>query len=251
VNQMLIQRDAAALGLLEAQTALMNAKRTLATVLNAPPEVVNTLELRGKLHDDAPPPPEADQLIPLAVSIRPDLMAYRLGIGRAEADVRLARANWMQDVYLFYQPFTLQDNRFLGIPGAPNSISWAAGATVNVPLFDRNQGNIRRAQLNVQQTQLELIGLERTIVNEVQQAHADYVATKVAIDRLEKALLPAARQVLDTNLRLYQQGEANMFNYLAAQREYNELVRQFRDSLVAHRRAMLKLNTAVGQRLLP
>ncbi len=42
-----------------------------------------------------------------------------------------------------------------------------------------------------------------------------------------------------------------MFNYLAAQREYNELVRQYRDTLVAHRRAMLKLNTVVGQRLLP
>jgi cobalt-zinc-cadmium efflux system outer membrane protein len=57
--------------------------------------------------------------------------------------------------------------------------------------------------------------------------------------------------VLETNLRLYQHGEADIFHYLAAQREYNELVRQYRDTLVAHRRSMLKLNTVVGQRLLP
>ncbi|HEX4130921.1 MAG TPA: TolC family protein [Pirellulales bacterium] len=250
VNQMLIQRDAAALGLLEAETALGNAKHTLAAMLNSPPATALQLEVRGTLHDAAPAPPEVDQLLPLAVSIRPDMMAYRLGIGRAEADVKLARASWMQDVYIFYQPFTLQDNRFTGT-GASNSISWAAGMTMNVPLFDRNQGNIRRARVNVRQTQLEMLALERAIATEVQQAHVAYKTTKIAIERLEKTLLPAARQVLDTNLRLYQQGEANMFNYLAAQREYNELVRQYRDTLVDHRRAMLKLNSAVGQRLLP
>ena len=31
----------------------------------------------------------------------------------------------------------------------------------------------------------------------------------------------------------------------------NEIVRQYRDTLVRHRRAMLKLNTAVGLRILP
>ncbi|HEX3870443.1 MAG TPA: TolC family protein [Pirellulales bacterium] len=251
VNQMLIQRDAASLGLLEAETALRNAKRTLATQLNIPAANAPFLELRGNMHDRAAPPPDLATLVPLATSIRPDLMAYRLGIGRAQADVQLARASWMQDVYLVYQPFTLQDNRFLGLSNVQNSPSWALGLTANVPLFDRNQGNIRRAQINVQQTQLELLSLERAIATEVELAHQDYVTSKTVLDRLEKTLLPAARQVLDTNLLLYQQGEASLFNYLAAQREYNELVRQYRDSLVAHRRAMLRLNTVIGQRILP
>jgi cobalt-zinc-cadmium efflux system outer membrane protein len=248
VNQMLIQRDAAALGLLEAESALKNAKRALAALLNLAPHEALSIEVRGKLFDDSPPPPAAEELVPLAISIRPDLMAYRLGIGRAQADVKLARASWLQDVYVVYQPFTLQDNRPLG---TQNSTSWALGVTANVPVFDRNQGNIRRAQINVQQTKLEMAALERTIIAEVEQAVQDYETTKLSIGRIDKILLPAARQVLEANLRLYQSGEASMFNYLAAQREYNELVRQYRDTLVAHRRAMLKLNTVVGQRLLP
>jgi len=39
--------------------------------------------------------------------------------------------------------------------------------------------------------------------------------------------------------------------YLDAQREYNEFVRQYRDTLIRRRRAILKLNTVVGQRLFP
>ena len=36
-----------------------------------------------------------------------------------------------------------------------------------------------------------------------------------------------------------------------AQRAYNEAVRLYRDTLIRHRRSMLSLNTAVGQRILP
>jgi cobalt-zinc-cadmium efflux system outer membrane protein len=248
VNQTTIQRDAAALGLMEAEAALYNARLSLAVLLNIPSEYAANLELRGTVHDIAPPPPTANELIPIALRMRPDLAAYQLAIQRAQADERLARANWMQDVYVVYQPFTYQDN----VPyRAPSSRSWGLGATAAVPIFDRNQGNIRRAQINVDQTRLEYATLERTVIAEVQQAHLEYQTTRAAIERIERDLLPAARQVLDTNLKLYQEGQEDIFVWLGAQREYNDLVRQYRDTLVAHRRSMLKLNTAVGQRLLP
>ena len=46
---------------------------------------------------------------------RPDLLAFRLGVERANADVRLAQANRFSDVYLLAQPYTLQDNRPYGL----------------------------------------------------------------------------------------------------------------------------------------
>lgn len=42
-----------------------------------------------------------------------------------------------------------------------------------------------------------------------------------------------------------------MIASLNAQRDLNEIVRQDRDTRVRHRRAMLRHNTAVGQRVLP
>ena len=53
------------------------------------------------------------------------------------------------------------------------------------------------------------------------------------------------------NIALYTQGQENIVTYLNAQRDYNEVVRQYRDTLIRHRRSMLRLNTAVGQRILP
>ncbi len=38
---------------------------------------------------------------------------------------------------------------------------------------------------------------------------------------------------------------------LNVQREANDIVRQYRDTAVRHRRSMFNLNTAVGQRILP
>jgi len=248
VNQTTIQRDAAALGLMEAEAALYNARLSLSVLLNIPSEYAANLELRGTVHDIAPPPPTANELVPIALRMRPDLAAYQLAMQRAQADERLAKANWMQDVYVVYQPFTYQDNAAYR---TPISRSWGLGATAAVPVFDRNQGNIRRAQINVDQTRLEYATLERTVIAEVKQAHLEYQTTRAAIERIERDLLPAARQVLDTNLKLYQEGQEDIFVWLGAQREYNDLVRQYRDTLVAHRRSMLKLNTAVGQRLLP
>ncbi len=42
-----------------------------------------------------------------------------------------------------------------------------------------------------------------------------------------------------------------MLEYLAAQLDFNDKVRSYRDALVRHRRAILDLNTAVGERVLP
>jgi cobalt-zinc-cadmium efflux system outer membrane protein len=71
------------------------------------------------------------------------------------------------------------------------------------------------------------------------------------VQRIEGKLLPAANRVRDHAFRLYAQGEEEAMVYLIAQREYNEAARVYRDLMVRHRRSMLRLNTAVGQRVLP
>ena len=86
----------------------------------------------------------------------------------AEANVRLQRANRFSDAYLLYQPFTFQNNAPLG---TQSGTSWALGITIPLPIYNRNQGNIERARINVgqsQRTQLEF--LERRVMTEVQQA---------------------------------------------------------------------------------
>ncbi len=122
---------------------------------------------------------------------------------------------------------------------------------VPLPLFNRNQGNIQRARLNVTQTQAELLALEDKVVYEVRQAERQYTVTRVAIARIEHSLLPKARKEHDRITNLYLAGKADELAFLTAERDYDQIVRQYRDALVRHRRAMLRLNTAVGSRIMP
>jgi cobalt-zinc-cadmium efflux system outer membrane protein len=180
--------------------------------------------------------------------VRPDLAAHRLGIHRAEADVRLARAEGFANVYVLYQPYTFQNNAPFGEKSAT---SWALGATVPVPLYNRNQGVIQRAVMNVTQTQVETVGIEHQIVNEVTQAVREYAVSKAAVHHLEAQILPQARLMRDDALRLFTSGESDALAYFNTQRDYNDAVRRYRDALVRQRRSMLRLNTAVGERILP
>jgi cobalt-zinc-cadmium efflux system outer membrane protein len=182
------------------------------------------------------------------MTTRPDLLAYRLGVKRAEADVGLAVANRYPDLYVLYQPYTFQNDQYYN---AKNATSWGVGVSVPLTIFNRNQGNIQRAKLNVSQSQTELAALEQQVVFDVRQAERQYLVTRKAVERIERSLLPNARIEHDRANQLYDQGKLDELSFLAAERDFDQVVRQYRDTLVRHRRAMLKLNTAVGLRILP
>ncbi|HEY2157568.1 MAG TPA: TolC family protein [Isosphaeraceae bacterium] len=248
INVIEVQLNNAELGLRDARAAAVKAKQELSALLDLPPTRDDTLELRGSLRVLEPPPPPDPELIPIALQWRPDLQAYRLGIGRAEADVKLAHANRYADVYLTYNPFTYQND----LPfGTQSATSWMVAVTAPIPLHNRNQGNIRRARLNVAQTRSGLAALERKVYAEVFRADQEYDATRASLEEMERELLPAARRVLDNARRDYLAGGVALLDYMAAQQNYNDTVRQYRDHLVRHRRSMLDLNTALGRRVLP
>ena len=120
-----------------------------------------------------------------------------------------------------------------------------------MPVYNRNQGNIERARLNVTQSQIELEGIERRVVTEVSQAAREYEVTGQIVQRIRTEILPSSESFLSDRLRLFQGGETNAITYLQAQRSYNDNVKAYHDTVVRHRRSMLGLNTALGQRVLP
>jgi cobalt-zinc-cadmium efflux system outer membrane protein len=232
----------------EATEAVGRTTRALAVLLNLPRSQADSLRLRATLRDVSELPMPADELIRLALTARPDLAAFRLGVERADAELRLARAERFSDVFLLVQPYTLQDNRPFGLK---SPTSWAVGLTVPLPIYNRNQGNVARARSNAAQTRIELLALEREIENEAEEAIREFELSRQSVLELEREILPASRRVRDTAFRRFQGGAANALEYLEAQRQYNEVVRLYRDGLVRHRRAMLELNTAIGQRVVP
>ena len=241
---------AAGLFVADAEATLQRTKQTLALLLNLPADRAEAIQVRGTIADHAPPPPPGEVLLRIALASRPDLLAQRLGVGRAKADVRLARANRFGDAYVLYQPYTFQDNAPQGLKSAT---SWALGATVPLPVFNRNQGGVARAGLNVSQTVIEVAAREHAVAAEVREAERQYQITRRLIASIERDLLPAAKQSRDDTLRLFIAGDhaITAVENDAARKDYNTVVRHYRDVLIRHRRSMLALNTAVGRRVLP
>jgi cobalt-zinc-cadmium efflux system outer membrane protein len=166
---LVLERARGSLG--EAEEAYADAQEGLAVLLNLPAPDVAGLAPQGSLRGSFAEPPTGDELTALALRCRPDVHAARLGIDRAGAEARLQRANRFEDVYLFYDPITYQDNRPQNLL---SSHSWAVGLTFALPIFNRNQGNIARSESNLAQSKLELSALERRVVAEVRLADREY-----------------------------------------------------------------------------
>jgi cobalt-zinc-cadmium efflux system outer membrane protein len=162
--------------------------------------------------------------------------------------VRLARANAFSDVYVLWQPYTFQDNSPYGLK---SQYSWALGVTVPLPIYNRNQGGIERAKINVDQSQVQLWDLDRQVRIDVEKALREYEVTHRLVADLRNQVIPEARQVRDAAFRMWTGGETSLIVYLTAQLDYNDVVKRYLDTAIRHRQSMLALNTTIGRRILP
>ncbi|MGP0069486.1 MAG: TolC family protein [Isosphaeraceae bacterium] len=248
LDQARSEREFAAIGQMDAEEVLRRQKRILAELLNIPPDQAEGLEVRGTIEDTGPPPPPDPELIQIALSGRADVAAFRLGVEAAKASLNLAKANQFADAYLLFQPFTYQNNAPYGKDGLP---SWAIGITVPLPIYNRNQGNIERARINVEQSETQLHALERSVVTQVQQTVNEYRNSGRIARAIRAQVDRPLKRVVEARTKLFQEGEIDVLTYLDTQRRYNDNVKLYLDAAVRHRKAMLELNTAIGQRILP
>jgi cobalt-zinc-cadmium efflux system outer membrane protein len=238
----------AQLGLRDAQASYRKARLDLGSLMNLTVQEASTTELRGTIRDLAPPPPPVDELRQIALADRPDIASFRLGLQMAHSAVRLARANAYSDIFVLFQPYTFQDNSPYGLKSAT---SWALGVTVPLPIYNRNQGGIERAKINVGQSQLQLADAERQVVIDVEKAVQEYEVSRGLVQELRDQVEPDARRVRDAAFRLWTGGETSLLNYLQAQLDYNDVVKQYLDTAIRHRQSMLSLNTTIGRRIMP
>lgn len=248
VDRVLLQRDSAFLAVQGARSSLRQARQTLATLLNLPPADADRLDLRGAIGGLDLELPCEEQLIDLALKARPDLNAYRLGVQRAQTEVQMARADRFQDVFILWTPWQFVDNSPIN---AQSTNSWGISALLTLPVFNRNQGNIARAQTTVSQVVIELQGREQQVISDVRRAYEEYSISLKTVRYYQKNILPRARSVHEDTLRKYKAGIGNVLAVFEAQREYNDVVRRYLEASVQLRRSALRLNTAIGQRLVP
>ena len=141
---MRIQLRTARLGLVDAEAAYRKAKLDLGSLMNLTREEIEALEIRGSISDTAPPPPGVEELRQdRPGSERPDMISYRLGVSRAEADVRLARANRFNDVFVSVPAVHLPGQHALRLEERRRPGRWASRPRCRSTIATRGRSSAR------------------------------------------------------------------------------------------------------------
>ena len=159
----------------------------------------------------------------LALQQRPDVLGTQSTQARNQSDLRLQLANGKADLTLGAE-YTYQ--RAYGIGGS------TLGFSVAMPLmiFNKNQGEIARAQQQIRQSQSRLEALQATLDTEVDLAYRQYDSSQRLLTNIETNMLARARSVRDTTEYSYRRGEATLVEFLDAQRAFNETTQAYNDA---------------------
>jgi cobalt-zinc-cadmium efflux system outer membrane protein len=181
-----------------------------------------------------------DQLRALALQQRPDLRAAQLAVTAAESQRALAVANGKRD-------FTAQ----ISYSHVADSNSASLFGNIEIPLFDRNQGEIARTAFAI--TQSQHLSDEQSSIVMTDVVNADEaVRTAASVLMLyDGGYLQQAQDSLDISQYAYQRGAATLLDFLDAQRSYRTTQLAYRQALATHMLAVEQLRQAVGTRVLP
>lgn len=187
---------------------------------------------------DLPPvasPPPLDELLGRAMATRGDLAAAAARIEAAESGRRLARALGFPDVTVAARAGHEEGDDLAGI-----------GIAVPIPLFDRNQGGIARADAEIVAARGEHEVVKLAARREVSAAHGRLVAALTARRTAERLGVTPLEEGLTLLERSFEAGKIGSAELLLYRRE---LVEGRRQALAATRdvwEAALDLAVATG-----
>lgn len=200
-----------------------------------------------RLDADLSAPPRVELLDDIraeALRSRPDLLATRKDVERAGADTRLQIANGKID----YTVSAAYQNQMSYVK---DGHLIAAGLTIPLPVFDRNQGEIARARIAAQQAEARVRALQRAIQAEIDNAWAQYNTSRELVERIRGRLLPEAEQVREITGYSYRRGEASLLEFLDAQRAYNDAVQSFNDARADYLRSLYTIDAVAARSMTP
>jgi len=175
-----------------------------------------------------------------AEAARPDLKAAQQAIDKAQTDHKLAVANGSTDPTF-------------GVDAAHNPpFNVYIGFSVSVPLriFDRNQGEKLRTQLDITHAERSHQQVQAQVYGDVDSAYATVASNIELLKPYRDKYLKLAKDVRDTMEFSYQRGQAALLDYLDAQRDYRATYVAYLNLIGSYLTAAGQLNLAVGREVI-
>jgi len=181
-----------------------------------------------------------DELRALALRSRPDLMAAEEGVVVARSQEQLAVANGKRDL------------------GASFDYSHVAATNtgafffnIQLPIFDRNQGEIARTGYVITQSQQLAAEASQQVLTDVVDAFYALRTNDEIIQLYRGGYVDQAKQSRDISEYAYRRGAASLLDYLDAERSYRANQLAYRQALASYMLATEQMRQAAGTRNLP
>ena len=213
-----VEADEAELAAITEQQEQERAWRVLASAAGKPGIALTRLE--GDL--ESLPNLDADQVLQAILHDSPAVKIAQLRVARADAELSRAHRELIPD--LSVRAGYANNLEQLGtVPPKSVGSEGFAEVGVNLPLFNRNQGNIEAAQANHKRASLEVQRVSLVLTQLAAPVLEGYASSRATADRYKARSLPNARRAYELYLARYREGAAAYPQVLISQRMLFEL----------------------------
>jgi cobalt-zinc-cadmium efflux system outer membrane protein len=175
-----------------------------------------------------------------ALQDRADFRAAQMGVTAAQSQILLAKANAKVDVNGAYD--------FTHVSGENTASIFVS---FDLPIFNRNQGEIARTGYALTQAQEQLQSASDTVLSDVSVAYEATKTNEQVVQLYTSGYLKQAQDSRDISEYAYKRGAASLLDFLDAERSLRTVQLAYRQALASYMTALEQLKEAVGTRNLP
>ncbi len=188
-----------------------------------------------------------DSLIQVALVRRPDVRAAEYDRAAQQASLAAARGAGKPPVTIGALYSNSRDNFTIGTQeGQDMSNAFGLGLIVGLPLFNRNQGEVARAEFAGVAAELRLANTRQAVERDVRVAVQRVALAATQVETLRRNILPANESGLRIVAAAFGRGQANIFQVLQVQRAYVESTTGLLEAMRQYGAALAELEASVG-----
>jgi cobalt-zinc-cadmium efflux system outer membrane protein len=212
-----VEAEQAKLDFVRAQREYIQAFRTLATISGQPDLAISLLE--GEL--EQPPEIDIDHWVDVAFQQSPSVQRAIQEANRAQAILARDKREPIPDLTL---RAGMQQNREINPESMqPIGLQAFATASVQIPIFNRNQGNVQAAKLELERARQEVERVKLSLAQSAQPLLQRYATERLEVDRYRTQLLPRAKRAYELYLQKYRNMASAYPQVIISQRTYFQL----------------------------
>jgi outer membrane protein, heavy metal efflux system len=181
-----------------------------------------------------------EDLQAMALKSRPDLQAAQLSVAAANSQFQLQKSIGKRDITAQINYSHVSDINDIALYGS-----------IQLPVFDRNQGEIKRTGFAITQAQEQQIYTNGQVLTDVRDAWEGLHANDEIVGLYRTGYIDEAQQSRDITEYAYRHGAASLLDFLDAERSYRATQLGYRQALASYLLSLEQLREAVGTRSLP